>query len=234
MKRTYLLLLGALGTAACASTPPGGSAAGDLDIFVATPSAAEFDAAFTSSTLDISSRIATLDRYRRSIEQRLPGADFALAGATTLTKRAVTLPAHAFADVTHEEWATMETFYDGNELKRLRLIPPAGAKPETKEFYFNNGNLVFVYYEPDGARKLERHVESGGDAFYFGSEGLIAWVRGDGKRVDPNDGEFKYWSSHLLKEAARTRQPSPSHRSAHVHCTTGERLDWSHESRRFT
>lgn len=204
MKRTYLLLLGALGaSAACASMPPSGSAAGDLDIFVATPSAAELDAAYTSSTLDISSRIATLDRYRRSIEQRLPGADFALAGATTLTKRAVTLPAHAFSDVTREEWATMETFYDRNELKRLRLIPPAGAKPETEEFYFNNGNLVFVYYEPDGAGKSERHVESGGDAFYFGSEGLIAWVRSDGSRVDPNKGEFKYWASHLLKEAAR-------------------------------
>jgi len=202
MKRTYLLL-GALAAAAgCASAVPGGAAAGDVDVSLSTPSVAELDAAYTSSTIDVSSRIATLDRYRRSIEQRLPGADLALAG-TTLTKQSLTLPAHAFADVTDEEWATMEKFYDGNELKRLRLIPLAGAKPETEEFYFNNGNLVFVYYEPDGAAKSERHAESDGDSFYFGSEGLIAWVRADGTRVDPNDPEFKHWSAQLLKEAAR-------------------------------
>ena len=202
MKRTYLLLGALAAVSACASAPPGGAAAGDVDVSVSSPSVAELDAAYTSSTLDVSNRIATLDRYRRSIEQGLPGDDFALAG-TRLRKQSLTLPAHAFADVTDEEWATMETFYDGSELKRLRLIPRAGAKPETEEFYFNNGNLVFVYYEPDGAGKSERHVESDGDSFYFGSEGLIAWVRADGTRVDPNDPDFKYWSGQLLKEAAR-------------------------------
>ena len=204
MKRTYLLLGALTASAACASAPAGRTAAGDVDVDmpVAAPTAAEFDEAYTSSSLDVSTRIATLDRYRRSIEQRLPGADLALAG-TVLTQRSVTLPSRAFADVTDEEWASMETFYDGSELKRIRLIPHAGAKPETEEFYFNNGNLVFVYYEPDGGTKSTRHVESDGDAFYFGSEGMIAWVRSDGTRVDPNDPDFKYWSKHLLKEAAR-------------------------------
>ncbi len=203
MKRTFLLLGALAAIAGCASATHGRTAAGD--VVISAPSGAELDAAYTSSTLDVESRMATLDRYRRSIEERLPGAELARPG-TVLTRRTVNLPARAFADVTDEQWAIMETFYDGPELKRLRLIPPAGAKPETEEFYFNNGKLVFVYYEADGAARAERHVEAGGDAFFFGNEGMIAWIRGDGSRVDRNDPDFKYWSTQLLKEAARFRR----------------------------
>jgi hypothetical protein len=200
MKRTYLWL-GVL-AAAAACTKADKEAAGDVDVVVVAPAPAELDAAYTNSTLDDSNRISTLDRYRRSIEQRLPGADRALAG-TVLTEKSVTLPPNAFADVTDEKWAVMETFYDGSELKRLRLLPPLGIKTTTEEFYFNNGNLIFVYEEPNGAVKAAQQSEFGGDAYYFGREGMIAWVQSGGRQVDPNSDEFKSKSAKLLKEAAR-------------------------------
>ena len=202
MKRTYLWLGVLAATAGCTKAPADKTAAGDVDVVVVAPAPAELDAAYTSSALDVSNRTATLDRYRRAIEQRLPGADRALAG-TVLTQKSVTLPPNAFADVTDEQWAIMETFYDGSELKRLRLLPPLGIKTKTEEFYFNNGNLIFVYEEPNGAAKADQQSEYGGDAFYFGTEGMIAWVRSGGKQVDPNSEEFKSKSAKLLKEAAR-------------------------------
>jgi hypothetical protein len=202
MKRTYLWLGVLAAAAACTGKSAEKEAAGDVDVVVVAPAPAELNAAYTSSTIDISNRIATLDRYRRSIEQRLPGSDIAVAG-TGLTQKTVTLPPNAFADVTDEPWAVMETFYDGSELKRLRLLPPLGIRTKTEEFYFDNGNLIFVYEEPNGAAKAAQQSEFGGDAFYFGSEGLIAWVRSGGKHVDPNSDEFKAKSAKLLKEAAR-------------------------------
>lgn len=202
MKRTYLLFGMLAAATGCASKPDDKAAAGDVDVVAIAPLPAQFDAAYNTATLDASSRIATLDRYRRSIEQRLPGAGVAVAG-TVLTPKSVTLPPNAFADVTDEPWAAMETFYDGSELKRLRVIPPLGIRTKTEEFYFNNGNLVFVYEEPNGAAKAAQQSEFGGDAFYFGREGMIAWVRSGGTQVDPNSEEFKARSAKLLKEAAR-------------------------------
>ena len=204
MKRTYLLASMLAAGAACTKEPADKAAAGDVDmgVIVVAPAPAELDAAYTSSTLDVSNRVATLDRYRRAIEQRLPGADRAAPG-TVLTQKSVTLPPNAFADVTDEQWATMETFYDGSELKRLRLLPPAGVRTKTEEFYFNNGNLIFAYHEPNGSTKADQHAEFGGDAFYFGRDGLIAWVRPGGIQVDPNSEEFKSWSAKLRKEGAR-------------------------------
>jgi hypothetical protein len=204
MKRAYVLIGVLAVAAACEKMSDDKSAAGDVDVdaVVITPMPAALEEAYTSSTLDVQRRIATLDRYRRSIEQRLPGADRAGAGPV-LIEKSVTLPPNAFADVTDEPWAIMQTFYDGSELKRLRLLPPLGVRTTTEEFYFDNGKLVFVYEEPDGAAKAAQQSEFGGDAYYFGREGMIAWIRKGGKQVDPNSDEFKAKSAQLLKEAAR-------------------------------
>jgi hypothetical protein len=203
MKRVYLGLIALL--AACTTqVSPGGSAAGDVAMTpapLAAPSETDLSAAYEGGEIAIERRLATLESYVKWIESRLP---MATSSSNALRRTSVTLPPQAFSDVTDEEWERMDAYYDGPELKRLRLIPSARSGDQgTEEFYYDDGKLVFVYYEPDGATKSEPHTETGGDAYYFGREGLIAWVRGDGSRVDPSDADFKAWSKHLLNEAER-------------------------------
>lgn len=84
------------------------------------------------------------------------------------------------------------------------------ASTASEEFYYNDGKLVYVYAEPDGATKSDPHVETSGDKFYFGSEGMFAWIKADGTRVDLTDPEFAKWSAQILKESDRfasTMQP---------------------------
>ncbi|HEY9227345.1 MAG TPA: hypothetical protein VIP11_11900, partial [Gemmatimonadaceae bacterium] len=147
-------------------------------------------------------RVVMLQRYVRWIESRLPKSAMSV-GNKPLTMTSTNLPPNAFADVTDEQWARMDAFYSGSALKRLRLLPPPGAKPRTEEFYFDDGKLVYVYIDPDGANKRDPHVENGGDAFYFGKEGLFAWVRPDGRTADPGSVAFKAWGTKLLAEGNR-------------------------------
>ncbi len=197
MRYTLLGLIVLAG--ACAQHAQNGTVAGDVALPTIAPTAANLDAAYDGTTMDVSSRIAVLGHYVDGIEAGI---------GSRLTQTSTSLSLDAFSDVTDEQWDRMDAFYDNGELKRLRLIPPVNTQQQqadqgTEEFYFDGGRLVYVYYEPDGATKSDRHVESGGDAYYFGREGLIAWIRGDGTRADPSDPDFKSWSAQLSKEASR-------------------------------
>jgi hypothetical protein len=195
MRHVILTIMAA--AAACAPAAYTSSSAGDVAL-EAVPSSADMASAY-GSALPLETRLAYVNRYVDGIESRLPG-ELMTPGALRRTQ--TLLGADAFAEVTDEQFERMDAYYDGADLKRIRMIP-AAPRTATEEFYYNDGKLVYVYYEPGGAEKSDPHPEVSGEKYYFGAEGMIAWEKADGTRVDPSNADFMYWSAQLLKEADR-------------------------------
>jgi hypothetical protein len=196
MKFRMLSML-CVAAAACGPSVQTGSSGGDVELEPVPASGMMANAYGTS--MPLATRMAYVDRYVESVEAGVAGVATRADNALTLVQRSLT--PDAFANVTDERFERMDSYYAGTALKRIRMIP---MPPETatEEFYFNDGKLVYVYYEPDGASKPEPHPEVSGQKFYFGAEGLMAWVLADGTQVRPNHPDFRKWSAHLQKEAA--------------------------------
>jgi hypothetical protein len=74
---------------------------------------------------------------------------------------------------------------------------------EVEEVTFDQGRLVHVLWDPQGAAHLQTGPSAQAEHFYFGQEGLISWVRPGGTITDSNNVDFRFWSRHLLEEAER-------------------------------
>jgi hypothetical protein len=185
-----------------------GSSAGDVDLTPNPPTSApavsripamEQETAYHDASVSTAARIALLQAEVASIDARVPDGrtdmDF------PLTRSEAVLPADAFADITHDRWAEMYSYSDGQALRRIRMRPARGEA--TEEFYYDGGKLIAVHFEAHGDVKPEPHPEAGGEMFYFGADGLLAWVREDGTLADPSSAPFKHWAAQLPKEAAR-------------------------------
>jgi hypothetical protein len=200
MRYTTIALLAAALTG-CAHTTPiiSSSAAGNVAPPIVAPSSTDMDAAYSANELSTEVRVSFIDQYVDAIDDRVPVGDLPLLSA--LNRVETILDMDAFADVTDEQFSRMETFLDGSKLVRLRMLP-ISPSAETETFFYNNGNLVAVRYQSNGADLPDPNSE-GAETFYFGEEGLISWTKPDGKSVPSTDADFAYWSAQLLKEGER-------------------------------
>jgi hypothetical protein len=87
------------------------------------------------------------------------------------------------------EGGILKKYVDGNTLKRAALTLFGEAGQSTTEYYFLNGNLVFVneqveiYKTPLGMGKVEtKSLET--NKFYFDKQKLIRWIVNDDEIVD--------------------------------------------------
>jgi hypothetical protein len=107
-------------------------------------------------------------------------------------------------NVTNENWTKIHTYSDGADLKRMKLYPPAGSQ-RTEEFYYDDGKLVFVFLEANGAGKENHDQNATGDKYYFTDGKLIAATAADGKSLDVKSAEAKRMSEKLQKESEAFR-----------------------------
>ena len=174
-----------------------GTAGGTVGTILAVPGNVEMDNVYLPG-LDPSMRTSVIDAYVASIDSRI--APEITPAPNPFLRVETILPSHAFSDVAEESWSSMETWYDGSQLKRLRMRPEAG-RTDTEEFTYDRGRLVHVAYrENDGAGSKSAPAA---ESFYFGREGLISWVLPDGTKMSRENPDFQYWSDQLLLEAAR-------------------------------
>ncbi len=204
MKLTVVVSILTLAAACTRDVAQNGAAAGDVSPAVAVKSAAgvaQAQAAYSDASLNTDVRIAALDSYADGIDGRLPDSALPL-GITALTKVPTTLPDGAFGDITDDRWSRMDAFYDGTELKRMDMMPMgSGHGPEV--FYFAQGKLVMVARHADSTVTRDLPARADAERFYFGQEGLIAWVHPDGTKADSSTDAFRHWSEKLMKESAR-------------------------------
>jgi hypothetical protein len=174
------------------------SAAGDVapEIVTSTvtssvPSDADVADAYAYPILPLSDRVRVLDSRATMIDRE-----------PTLGFMSIELDVDAFSDVTDEQFARMEKWYDGDHIAKIRMVPGTDRN-DTEEFYYDKGRLILVYWNPNGVQAQNTVDDRPAESFYFGQEGLIAWTRDDGTRVDSTSADFKHWDQQLRKEAQR-------------------------------
>ena len=139
-------------------------------------------------------RVRTIDAHVVKVEERL----------SQLTRKETILKPNALVKVTDEKWAKMHTYSDGASLERLKVYPSAGSK-KTEEFYYDNGSLVFVFVEAEGAGKEGHDANAKGTKYYFGDKGLFAVMEAGGKMVDPTEGKTPAMGEKLQRESKAFR-----------------------------
>lgn len=159
--------------------------------------------AFDDTSMAIDERVAAIDAYVKSIEAKLPPSGSEASG-DMLKRKESDLSDDSFDDVTQEKWAKLHTYYDGEKLMRLKVYSPENEK-KTEEFYFYEDKPVFAFIENDGMGKKGDSSEAKGDKFYFGSEGMFAFVKADGTKVDASSEEFAMYKNKLPNEASAFR-----------------------------
>jgi hypothetical protein len=194
-------------TAACATSHiRTGSAAGDVAlapsatetvpavlptaVASAMPSNADVDAAYTgSSMLSMVSRMRILEGRAATIDR-----------TTGLFEDNMILDA-SYGSASESRWGTVERRSDAASLRKIRIVSTLDNS-DTEEFYFDDGRLIMVHWDPQGSSD-NNVFEQRGETFYFGDEGLISWVRHDGTSIGASDPAFAYWDKRLRKEARR-------------------------------
>jgi hypothetical protein len=145
----------------------------------------DFGSAYSSPLLGVTERVRILDARAAEID-RLTGLGF-----NTLM----------LADDQYPGWSQMERWDDASGVRKIRVLPTLDRN-DTEEFYYDNGRLIMVYWNPLGTFSQDAFGEPG-ESFYFGEEGLIAWTRDDGTTFDSSHPDFAYWDKHLRKESKR-------------------------------
>jgi hypothetical protein len=194
-------------TAACApSYMRTGSAAGEVMIpasevetipttsavavTASAPSIAELEAAYSGlAMLSAASRVRILESRAASIDRM-----------TVLREHNLILDG-SYGPANESRWGTIERRSDAFSLQKIRMVSTLDHS-DTEEFYFDNGRLIKVYWDPRGSSD-NNVFERLGETFYFGEEGLISWVRDDGTSIDASDPAFAYWDKRLRKDARR-------------------------------
>jgi hypothetical protein len=157
--------------------------------------------AYRDPTLDVEQRVNMLDAYVAAVDARV--AEWATnGGSNQYTRTESTLSSGVFDDLTDDEWYEMIAYTDAGDLQCLTMTQTNGGK-HTKAFYYDRGKLVAVRDDPDGVSIGDAPPQSGVQMFYFGNEGMLAWVRENGTRVDPSTAAFTKQSIQLRKEAIR-------------------------------
>ena len=125
-------------------------------------------------------------------------------GAASLTRKEAALAGASIKHVTDEGWTKMHGYFDGKDLKRMKLYPAAGSQ-KTEEFYYHDGDLVFVFIEENGAGKENHDANAVGTKYFFAHDKLVAAMGPDGKMMEVNDAKEQKMATKLMKESAAFR-----------------------------
>lgn len=150
----------------------------------------------------------TLDDSSASTKQKMTAIQKYVDGVendiSSYTRKEESLTADSVKKVTDESWTKIHGYFDGQDLKRMKLYPSAGSQ-KTEEFYFYENGPVFVFIEENGAGKEGNDKDASGSKYYFAEGELIAAIAPDGKSMDVESDQAKKMSSKLKKESTAFR-----------------------------
>lgn len=107
-------------------------------------------------------------------------------------KKEIALTPKVLEGITSAPWVKLDAYADQGVVKRLKLYPAAGST-KVEEFYFRDGQLVYVSDEPTG-------TESAREQYFFADGQLIEAIEADGRTATLGDAE-KLKGTKLVAEA---------------------------------
>ncbi|MEO7167341.1 MAG: hypothetical protein ABI787_12530 [Spartobacteria bacterium] len=125
-------------------------------------------------------------------------------GAATLTRKEEMLAKDSLKDATDETWTKMHAYFDGKDLKRMKLYPGENST-KTEEFYFYNNEPVFAFVEKNGKGKENHDKDAVGSKYYFVDGKLIEAIDADGKMMDVKSADAEKMGAKLHKESTALR-----------------------------
>lgn len=155
-------LLSGLTLAACSKkeTPPQPAPAP-----VAAPAPAPTAAALPAEALAVQGYVDQIElEFRQKYQQK-----------------EVALTPELLKGVTEQPWTRMHVYSDAGAVKRIKLYPAEGSA-KVEEFYYRDGQLVYVSDEPTGSEQAR-------EQYFFGAGQLVAAVETDGKLATLDDAE---------------------------------------------
>ena len=108
------------------------------------------------------------------------------------TKKEITLTPAQLKGVTDAKWEKLHAYSDAGTVKRITLYPAAGSTT-VEEFYYRDGQLVYVSDEPAGN-------EAQREQYFFANGALVEALEADGRAVTLDDAE-KAKGAKLVAEA---------------------------------
>ena len=108
------------------------------------------------------------------------------------TKKEITLTPAQLKGVTDAKWEKLHAYSDAGTVKRIKLYPAAGSN-KVEEFYYRDGQLVYVSDEPAGN-------EAQREQYFFANGALVEALEADGRAVTLDDAE-KAKGAKLVAEA---------------------------------
>lgn len=151
-------------------------------------------AILSDAKADAQAKMDAIDAYVRSVEKE----------ASSLTRKEEKLSADELKKVTDEKWTKVHTYSAGSELKRMKMYAAEGST-KTEEFYYHNGQPIFVFLEANGAGKENHDTSAKGDKFYFANGKLIGAQGADGKAMDVKSADTAKQGEKLAKESKAFR-----------------------------
>jgi hypothetical protein len=98
-------------------------------------------------------------------------------------------------------WEKMEGFFDLNKVVKIKLFPRPQYSQRQRDFYFQNGKLVFAMDKNERQKLTEGMKENLGDAFYFMDKRLISYKLYNGTDMKLTDIEQKLHELQITYEA---------------------------------
>jgi hypothetical protein len=174
----------------------------DLPPVMVTPGTTEMSVlpvptmAFSNTSLAVGERVRMLD-------ETATGIDRSIAATGASVRYDETVLSDDDLRLSGSRWGRVQRWYDWTgSLRKVRTIPADGGL-DTEEYYFDNGHLILAYWNPVGASEEDTFELEEGEVFYFGRDGLLAWVRDDGTDFYAKSPDGLFWEGYFLDRARR-------------------------------
>jgi hypothetical protein len=92
---------------------------------------------------------------------------------------------------------TTTTYRDKSVIKMITLVYKDNNLDKKTEIYYSNGQMIFhesIWTDSNG--KIVNDEKS-----YLQNHHLIKWIAGNGKEVDQNSNDFKWWDNQLSENS---------------------------------
>ncbi|MEO8439222.1 MAG: hypothetical protein ABI540_03260 [Spartobacteria bacterium] len=155
---------------------------------------ADLGKTLSDASASAKAKMEAIDSYVKEVEK----------SASSYTRKEGEIAADSVKKFTDETWSKMHGYFDGEELKRMKLYPAAGSQ-KTEEFYYYDGEPVFVFLEKNGAGKENHDQNAVGTKYYFADGKLVEAMGPDGKSLDVKSEKEQAMGAKLMKESAAFR-----------------------------
>lgn len=136
--------------------------------------------------IDIDATVAHINEQRASIETKI----------SEITPKEVSTK--DLRSQISQKWSKIHFYAVGDEVIRIKTYPHATVSKRTEEFYFENGSLILVVIEDDGAGDKGKTTDKIDRMYYFNDGTVISEINNTPEKERSNrqsDG------MHLLGEA---------------------------------